>query len=272
MSTAPDRRARTGLRRIYEHNERLIIGAGSVITFLIVWEAAYRFAWVNPTFISAPSQVFLAGIKTFASADFHTDVQTSALEFIIGYVMAIGIGVPLGLLTGSSKRISYLVSPFIHILNIVPRITLLPVIIIWFGIGIWSKVLVVFLGALIPILISTYAGVKTSEERFMKVARSFNASPSRTFITIVLPGTVPFIFTGMKYGTGRALLGVIVGELYAATAGIGYFIAAAGNSLETDKMLVGVTVVVAVGLIALEILNRVEKRFDRWRPVVESEN
>jgi NitT/TauT family transport system permease protein len=271
MNNATRSGASSGVRLIYEQNERLIIGTASVVAFLVIWEAAFRFAWVNPVFISAPSQVVLAAIKTFASADFHTDVSTSAQEFIIGYLMAIGIGVPLGLATGSSRRISYLVSPFIHILNVVPRITLLPIIIIWFGIGIWSKVLVVFLGALIPILISTYAGVKTSEERFMKVARSFNASSSRTFMTIVLPGTVPYIFTGMKYGTGRALLGVIVGELYAATAGIGYFIAAAGNSLQTDRMLVGVGVVVVVGLVALEVLNRVEKRFDRWRPVVESE-
>jgi NitT/TauT family transport system permease protein len=156
-------------------------------------------------------------------------------------------------------------------LNTVPRITLLPIIIIWFGIGIWSKILVVFLGALIPILISTYAGVRTSEERFMRVARSFNASQGRIFRTIVLPGTVPFIFTGMKYGTGRALLGVIVGELYAATAGVGYFIASAGNAFQTDKMLVGLGVVIVAGLIAMEVLNRIEHRFDRWRPNVGSE-
>lgn len=264
-------RTTSPLRRFYTHSERAIIGGTSVLAFMIVWEAAFRFQWVNPLFISSPIQVILATKTVFSSKEFHIDLYTSSIEFVIGYLMAIAIGVPLGLATGRSRRLYYLMSPFIHTLNTVPRITLLPIIIIWFGIGIWSKILVVFLGALIPILISTYAGVRTSEERFMRVARSFNASPGRIFRTIVLPGTVPFIFTGMKYGTGRALLGVIVGELYAATAGVGYFIASAGNAFQTDKMLVGLGVVIAAGLIAMEVLNRIERRFDRWRPNVGSE-
>jgi NitT/TauT family transport system permease protein len=197
-------------------------------------------------------------------------MYTSAQEFVIGYLMAIGVGVPLGLAAGWSRRLYYLLSPFVHTLNTIPRITLLPIIVIWFGIGIWSKIMVVFLGAVIPILISTNAGVRTSDERFMRVARSFGASRGRIFRTIVLPGTVPFIFTGLKYGTGRALLGVIVGELYAATAGIGYFIASAGNAFQTDKMLVGVLLVIITGLVAMEGLNQIEKRFDKWRPSVGS--
>src|SRR5919204_495752 len=107
-------------------------------------------------------------------------------------------------------------------LNAVPRVTLLPLIIIWCGIGMWSKIVVVFLGAVIPILINTQSGVKTSEARFVRVARSFCASKLKIFSSIILPGTVPFIFSGAKYGAGRALLGVVVGELYAATAGTGH--------------------------------------------------
>jgi ABC-type nitrate/sulfonate/bicarbonate transport system permease component len=257
-------------RRFYRHFERAIIGSASVLLFLAIWEAAFRFQWVNPIFISSPINVLIAMRQVFSSEEFRADMATSGTEFLIGYLMAIVVGVPLGLATGWSRRLYFLLSPFIHTLNTVPRITLLPIIIIWFGIGIWSKVIVVFLGALIPIMISTYAGVRTSEERFRRVARSFNASPARMFRTVVLPGTVPYIFTGLKYGTGRALLGVIVGELYAATAGIGYFIASAGNAFQTDKMLVGVLLVVAVGLAAMEGLSRIERRFDRWRPSVGS--
>jgi NitT/TauT family transport system permease protein len=205
-----------------------------------------------------------------ASADFRHDLATSASEFAIGYVMAIAIGIPIGLAVGWSRRLYYFLSPLIHTLNVIPRITLLPIIIIWFGIGIWSKVIVVFLGAVIPIMISTYGGVRASEERFMRVARSFGASTPMVFRTIVLPGTVPFIFSGLKYGTGRALLGVVVGELYAATAGIGYFIASAGNALQTDKMLVGVAIVIVAGLATTGVLDRIERRFDIWRPRIES--
>ena len=258
------------IKRLYQSSERAIIGGATLLAFLLLWETASRLEWVNPLFISSPTKVMLAAREVFSSAEFRDDMSVSATEFIVGYLAAIAVGVPLGLAVGWFKRLYFLLSPFIHILNTIPRITLLPIIIIWFGIGIWSKIIVVFLGAVIPIIISTYSGVSNSEERFMRVARSFNATRGRVFRTIVLPGTVPFIFTGLKYGSGRALLGVIVGELYAATAGIGYFIASAGNAFQTDKMLVGVLLVVFVGLVTVEGLGWVERRFDVWRPRVGS--
>lgn len=261
---------RSGVSRLYRHNERAIIGAASLLGFLLIWEAAFRFSWVNPVFISSPVKVLLAASEVSSSAEFLQDLATSGTEFLVGYVMAIAVGVPLGLAVGWYRRLNFALSPFIHTLNTIPRVTLLPLIIIWFGIGIWSKIMVVFLGAVIPMLISTYSGVRTSEERFLRVARSFNASDGWIFLSIVLPGTVPFIFTGLKYASGRALLGVIVGELYAATAGIGVFIASAGNAFQTDKVLVGVLIVVATGLVTMEGLNRIERRFDAWRPRVGS--
>jgi len=249
-------------------HERALIGAATLLVFLLLWETAFRFSWINPLFISAPSQVAAASVGVFSSADFRNDLMISGTKFVVGYVMAIAIGIPLGLAVGGYRRLYFALSPFIHTLNTIPRVTLLPLIIIWFGIGIWSKIIVVFLGALIPMIINTYAGVRASEERFLRVARSFNASEIRVFRTVVLPGTVPFIFTGLKYASGRALLGVIVGELYAATAGIGYFIVSSGNSLQTDKMLLGILIMIATGLVTLQVLDRLERRFDAWRPRV----
>jgi len=247
-------------------SERPLINSAAVLAFLVLWEAAARFAWVNPAFISSPLKVAAAAVDVLGSPEFRTDLGVSATEFAVGYLLAVVVGIAVGLAAVWSRRFYFLISPFVHVFNTIPRITLLPIIIIWFGIGIWSKIIVVFLGAVIPILISTCAGVRTSEERFLRVARSFGASQPRIFTTIVLPGTVPFVFSGMKYGSGRALLGVIVGELYAATAGIGYFIATSANSLQTDKMLVGVLLVVLAGLLTTEGLDRLERRFDAWRP------
>jgi NitT/TauT family transport system permease protein len=135
---------------------------------------------------------------------------------------------------------------------------------------VWSKIVVVFLGAVIPLLINTFSGVKTTEERFLRVARSFGASELRMFWTIVLPGTIPFIFTGLKYAAGRALLGVVVGELYAATAGIGFLITVAGATFQTDKVFVGILIVTTTGILVVELLNRLERRFESWRPKVGS--
>jgi NitT/TauT family transport system permease protein len=192
----------------------------------------------------------------------------SATEFLLGYVLAAAVGIPLGLATGWSRRLSYLLSPFVDTLNAVPRLTLMPLIVIWFGIGIWSKVVVVFLGAVLPVLIAAHAGVTTNEARFIQVARSFGASQLKIFTSIILPGTVPFIFTGLKYGAGRALLGVVVGELYAATAGVGHMIGNAGNTFQTDVMFFGVLLFTAAGLLTVSALNWCERRFETWRPKV----
>jgi ABC-type nitrate/sulfonate/bicarbonate transport system permease component len=252
--------------RLFRDHERLLIGASTLVGFLLLWQALGESGLVDPLLISSPTRVAQAGFALVHDPDFWNDLRVSGSEFIVGYGAAVAVGVPLGLAIGLSRRLQYMLSPFIDTLNAVPRVTLLPLIVIWFGIGIWSKVAVVFLGAVIPIAINTQSGVKTSEARFIRVARSFCASNVKIFASIVLPGTVPFIFTGLKYGAGRALLGVVVGELYAATAGIGHMIADAGNTLQTDVVFFGVLIFMATGLIVVALLDRIEQRFESWRP------
>jgi ABC-type nitrate/sulfonate/bicarbonate transport system permease component len=264
--TAQGEQRRSMLARLYLDHERLAIGGGTLFAFLLLWEAFGRSGLVDPLFISSPTRVVQAGWALVHDRDFWDDLAVSGTEFILGYGTAVAIAVPLGLAIGLSKRLQYIFSPFVDTLNAVPRVTLLPLIIIWFGIGIWSKVVVVFLGAVIPILINTQSGVKTSEARFIRVARSFSASRIKIFSSIVLPGTVPFIFTGLKYGAGRALLGVVVGELYAATAGLGHMIADAGNTFQTDVVFFGVLIFMATGLAVVALLDRFEQHFEKWRP------
>ena len=250
--------------------ERLLIGSGTFLAVLASWELVARSGLINHLFISSPTLVAAAAYRLFHEGEIWNDLRVSATEFLVGYLMAAAVAIPLGLAVGWYKRLSYLLSPFIDTLNAVPRVTLLPLIVIWCGIGLWSKIVVVFLGAVIPMLINTTSGVRTNEERFLRVARSFGASQLRIFWTIVLPGTVPFIFTGLKYAAGRALLGVVVGELYAATAGIGYLIAVSGSAFQTDKVFAGILIVTCTGVVTVEVLNRLERRFETWRPKVGS--
>jgi len=264
--SARSERRRARLVRIYLEHERVAIAGGSLLALLLVWEAFGASGLVDPLFISSPTRVARAAWLLSYDRDFWTDLQVSATEFILGYAAALAVAVPLGLAVGLSKRLQYLIGPFVDTLNAVPRVTLLPLIIIWFGIGIWSKIVVVFLGAVIPVLINTQSGVKTSEARFIRVARSFSASKLKIFSSIILPGTLPFIFTGAKYGAGRALLGVVVGELYASTAGLGHLIADAGNTFQTDVVFVGALLFMAAGLITVALLDALERRFERWRP------
>ena len=144
----------------------------------------------------------------------------------------------------------------------------MPLIVLWVGIGIWSKVLVVFLGAFFIIVINTLYGVRTVDKRLLDVANSFRASQPRIFTTLVLPGSVPFVLVGLRLGVGRALIGVIVGELYSSNAGIGYMITIASHTLQTSRLLFGVLLLTFMGVLAVEMLRQVERRFQRWRPGV----
>jgi ABC-type nitrate/sulfonate/bicarbonate transport system permease component len=258
----------SSLSDFYARHERGIVGGGTILALLLAWELAARLGLADPIFVSSPTAVIRAGLALCTEDEIWADLRVSGTEFLLGYVLATLVGIPLGLATGWWRRLSFVLGPFIDTLNAVPRLTLLPLIIIWFGIGIWSKVVVVFLGAVIPILISTYSGVQTSEARFVKVARSFSAGELKILTSIILPGTVPFIFTGLKYGVGRALLGVVVGELYAATAGVGQMIGAAGNTFQTDVVFFGILLFMAAGLASVAVLDLLERRFEQWRPKV----
>jgi ABC-type nitrate/sulfonate/bicarbonate transport system permease component len=271
LGKAPRRKAPGGaVAARMAGSQRIVVGCLSVGLFLAAWQFAASTGAIDPLFISSPSRIVATAFDMIGEADFWRDVSVSAQEFLYGYVAAIIVGVPLGLLTGWYRRLHYLLGPVIDMLNAVPRVTFLPIIILWFGIGIWSKFTVAFLGAVIPIAISTFSGVRTSEDRFLNVARSFSASQSKLFTSIILPGTVPFIFTGLKFGSGRALVGVVVGELYASTAGLGHMIADAGNTFQTDTVFFGVLAFTMAGMVITAVLDKLESRFSRWRPQADT--
>ena len=252
--------------RVWVPEERTLIGTAALLAFLLVWELTAALRLIDPLFISSPLRVLAAGREMFSTGEIWKDIEASGSAFLWGYLLSIAVGVPAGLAMGSWRRLNLLLGPVVDTLNAVPRITLLPLIVIWAGIGIWSKIAVVFLGAVIPITIYTLAGARTSEARFTRIALSFGASRLKIFTSLVLPGVVPFVFTGLKYGAGRALLGVVVGELYASTAGLGHMIAQAGNALETDVVFLGVLLFTITGLAIVGILDAIERWFDRWRP------
>ena len=255
--------------KFYLNNEKKILGTSAVVIFLTAWELVGNvFGMINPMFMSAPSLIFKAAVQMFSSGEIYNDLYVSGLEFGWGYLLSVAVGVPFGIACGWYKRFSYIFDPFINAMNATPRVALLPLVIIWLGIGILSKVGIIFLGAVFPILINARDGVKTTPYNLLTAARSFGASEWQIFKSVVLPSTLPFILTGLRLGVGRALIGVMVGELYAATAGIGFMITVAGATFQTDKVFVGVLIFAISGMIAMELLTRLESRFDKWRPKV----
>ncbi len=257
------------LYKLYLNQEKKILGTTSIVIFLVIWELVGNvFQWVNPMFMSAPSLIFKTGYEMFASGEIYHDLYISGIELFWGYLLAVAVGIPFGILVGWYKRMSYIFDPFINALNATPRVALLPLIIIWLGIGILSKVGIIFLGAVFSILINTRDGVKTTPVTLLNAARSFGASEWMVFKAVVIPSTIPFILTGLRLAVGRALVGVLVGELYAATAGIGFMITVAGATFQTDKVFVGVLIFAITGMVGMEALTKIERRFDRWRPQV----
>jgi NitT/TauT family transport system permease protein len=257
------------LFKFYLNREKAILGSGAVIIFLTIWELVGNiFQLINPMFMSAPSLIGKAAVGLFASGEIYNDLYISGTELIGGYFLSAAFAIPFGIMVGWYKKVSYIFDPFINAMNATPRVALLPLVIIWLGIGILSKVGIIFLGAVFPILINARDGVKTTPHNLLTAARSFGASEWMIFKAVVLPSTVPFILSGLRQGLGRAIVGVMVGELYAATAGIGFMITVAGATFQTDKVFVGVLVFALTGMIGTELLARVEKRFDKWRPKV----
>lgn len=257
------------LYKFYLNQEKKILGSTAVILFLVVWELVGNvLQLINPMFMSAPSLIGKAAYQLFASGEIFNDLYISGIELFWGYILSATVAVPFGIAIGWYKKMSYIFDPFVNAMNATPRVALLPLVIIWLGIGILSKVGIIFLGAVFPILINTRDGVKTTPANLLTAARSFGASEWMLFRSVVLPSTIPFILSGLRLGLGRAIVGVMVGELYAATAGIGFMITVAGATFQTDKVFVGVLIFALTGMLGMELLTRVEKRFDTWRPKV----
>ena len=255
--------------RFYLNQEKKILGTIAVVLFLVVWELVGNvYQLINPMFMSAPSLIAKAGVELFRSGEIWNDLYVSGIEFAWGFALSVVVGIPFGIGIGWYKKMAYIFDPFINAMNATPRVALLPLIIIWLGIGILSKIGIIFIGAVFPLMINTRDGVKTTPITLVDAARSFGASQWQIFKSVVVPSTVPFVLTGLRLAVGRSLIGVFVGELYAATAGIGFMITVAGATFQTDKVFVGILIFIITGLIATDILDRIERRFDEWRPKV----
>ena len=252
------------LGRFFQKYESGIIGFSSVVSFLIAWEAAVRFGWVNSLFLAPPTDIVVS-LWELSNGRLWEDAYVSTLEFVIGFVFSVLFGIPFGLWVGWNRRAYYACSPFLSGLYATPRIALLPLLIIWVGIGIWSKVLMVFLGAVFPIVMNTIAGVRSVDPSLVRVARVFGASDLHLFRTVILPGSVPFLLAGLRLGVGRGILSVIVAEFYASVRGLGNLISFAGETFQTSTAFAGIVIVAFIGFLSSFFLERLESRFDRWR-------
>jgi NitT/TauT family transport system permease protein len=190
----------------------------------------------------------------------------SGKNFAIGLALAVVAGVVLGVIVGWYRRIRLLLDPFLSALYATPRIAMIPLIIIWFGIDMKSKIFIVFMSSFFPILVNTVSGVRTLDPDLLKAARAFCATDWQIFKTLAVPGSVPFILTGIRQGVALGLIGVVVGEMFGGSEGVGFLVAYGGQTFQTDTVFVGVIIIAVSGMLLTFLTERLERRFSRWRP------
>ncbi len=260
------RRRRWPPTRWYLRNERTVLGVLGLVSFFALWQVGADLGFVEKFFFSSPSDIVAAALREAQVPRFWDDVRYSLTEVTVGFIASIVLAVPLGIAIGWYRRLSFTFDPWLNFINAIPRPALIPLVVLWVGLDIQMKIIIVFLGGFFSIILPTVEGVRTVDQQFLDVAHSFRASKVRLFTSVVIPATVPFIATGVRLALGRLLIGVVVAELYAQTQGLGVLIDRAADNLESDRMMFGILIFTLLGVLTTETAGRIERRLQRWRP------
>jgi NitT/TauT family transport system permease protein len=236
----------------------VLASTGVLIAFLAIWEGIVALHLVSEFALVAPSQVVVRGYELFQTGEIYRDLVVSGREFVIGLSVALLVGIPIGVLMGATK-IGAASEHLMTGLYNVPMIAFLPVLIIWFGIGLTSKVALVALGAVFPVIINTMLGVRDTPRPLLEMSRAVCASRLRTLAFVRLPNALPMLLAGIRIALGRATIFVVVAEFYAANEGIGYRIARAGGTYDTSTVFLGALLLAIFGITCASILRIFER-------------
>ena len=264
-------------RTLFERYEPHIFGIGFIVIVLAFWElypAVFGLSKAAKLFFTTPSAIVVALYELmFAGRDISVlgsvwnHFEASASSFGLGLGLSIIVALPLGVVLGRSQTVDAMIDPFITAFNATPRLVFLPLVLIWFGVGFWSVVVIVFIGAVFPLLINTYAGVKNADKLLINVVRSFGANEWQINKLVVLPNSLPFIVAGLRLAIGRAILGVVVAEFFGgAEAGLGKMMVHAAQSYAIDILFAVLIIFMVISLFMTGLVKQMENRLSRWRP------
>lgn len=274
-SLAPPRRAArpwSFIARLYWANLATSRTILSILAVAALWEAAGWYAVMvgKKMFFVPLTSVGAAFFGLLGTGELQRHALVSFQEFIIGFALAAIVGIAVGLLMGAIKSVSDYLDPWVSFLYSTPTIALAPLFILWLGIDVASKAAVVFLLAVLPIVINTAAGIRSTDQTFVETARSFCASRWQIFSQVLIPSGLPFIVAGLRLGVGRGIIGVVVGELFGAKAGLGFMIVVASQVFDTASLFVGILVLAGTGVLAVIGLQRLERHLAPWREFTTS--
>ena len=239
------------------------VRAASVVVVIALWEIFGR--QINPLFLSYPSAIGRAFLQIVVTGEFQRSALGSLHVFAVGLSAALVLGIAIGLLMGRYRLAEYLLDPYVYAFDATPRVALIPLLLLWFGLGNSSKIAVVFLSGLFPVLMNTFSGVRTVSAQLVEVGRAYGASEGKLFTKVILPAALPFIMAGIRLAVGRALIGIITAEMFTAVTGMGALLVRYSSALATDKFFVPVILLALLGVILSNIIEKLQKRLAPWK-------
>jgi NitT/TauT family transport system permease protein len=246
-------------------HERLVLGVIGTLGFLVVWEAAARFELINPVVVSDPSRIAAAFVAQLQGGEILADLGVSMFEFGVGFGLALTVGIGLGIAMGLNRLTEYAIDPFVWFLYSSPLIAFYPLIVVWLGFGFATVVAVTFLLSFVSVVVNTVAGVHAVDPQLVRAVRAFGGTRLDVIRKVILPAAVPLIIAGMRIGLGRALHGVVLGEMFSSNAGLGYRITFYAAHLRTADVFVPLVILVVIGLVINQLGNMLEARLQSWR-------
>ena len=239
------------------------IRAVSVAVFFVVWE--YYGRRMDPIFMAPPSAIFAAALELIRTGVLEKALIQTLWPFSVGMALTVVVGIALGIVMAQWRTLEYVLDPFINALYAIPRIALVPLIILWAGLEFVGKVTILVSVAVFPITVNTYSGIRDVRGAMLEIGRAYGATEWQIFWKIILPAAIPFIMAGIRLAVGLAIIGIIVAEFFTAISGLGGMIVEYANVFATAKLFVPIIVIALVGVVLTEFVMWLERRMSRWR-------
>jgi NitT/TauT family transport system permease protein len=244
---------------------KVLLGGLAVVLFFAAWQAVFLVVPFDPLFISKPNLIADGLVDLVDSGDLFHDLAVSAVPFFIGLGAAVIVGVPLGIVMGWRQRVGYALDPLMTVFYASPLVALAPLLVIFFGVGVSGKAIIVFVLSVFPFIFNAYAGVHAVDRLLISVVRSLGGGEWDLYRKVIFPSVLPYIVAGARIAVGRALIGVLVGEFFAASEGIGYAISRFGDIFSIDRMFACILVVMVIAVVLTEGIRWAERAAFPWR-------
>jgi NitT/TauT family transport system permease protein len=254
--------------RIYQ--EKIVLSISSVLGFLFLWYLITDLFGLMPAIVlPSPEKVFFTiyekVLVPVGEEKLFGHIGVSLVRILVGVGIALGLAIPLGILMGWYEDLDSLASPIIEVMRPIPPIAWIPLAILWFGIGLGSKVFIIAIGVFFPTLINTYIGVKFVDPLLIKAAQTLGARDKDILWEVVVPASVPLIVAGVRIGVGLGMMCLVAAELVAASSGLGFLIMLGGDDLKPELSITGMILIGILGLIADRVILGIERRVIYWK-------